>query len=178
MKKIIVIGVTGSGKTTFAGKLAKKLGCQHISLDELFWLADWNMTPDKEFFEKIDQATESESWVLDGNYGRTNHISWPKADTIIWIDLPFWLTFYQNLSRSIYRAVTGVELWKGTGNRESFLRMFSKDSIVLWLFKTYKPHKKRIEDRMGSAEYSHLTFHRLKSRREVHEFLLEHNEFC
>ncbi|MDD0852119.1 hypothetical protein HBN50_03380 [Halobacteriovorax sp. GB3] len=172
MKRIIVIGVTGSGKSTFSKKLSNILGLKYIQLDELFWLPNWEMTPDDQFFKKIDEATKDSSWIIDGNYNRTNHIHWPKADTVIWIDLPLWLTFYQNLSRSFNRALFRKEIWEGTGNKESFSRMFSKDSIVRWLFKTYRPHKKRNEDRLKSIEYSHINFHRLRSRREISDFLL------
>lgn len=176
MKKIIVIGVTGSGKSTLATKLSMNLGYPYIQLDKLFWKANWEETPDQEFFEKISKAIASDAWVLDGNYTRTNHLTWTVADTIVWIDFPFWLTFYQNLSRSMSRAIFRKELWEGTGNRESFWRMFSSDSIIKWLFKTYSPHKERNEARLKSDDYSHLKFYRLRSRREVNEFLESVNE--
>ena len=171
MKKVIVIGVTGSGKSTLAEKLSAKLGYPYIQLDKLFWKANWEITPDDEFFKKISKAIDSEEWVLDGNYTRTNHLTLTVADTVVWIDLPFWLTFYQNFSRSVKRAIVRNELWEGTGNRESFLRMFSSDSIIKWLFKTYSPHKKRNEARLSSPNYSHINFYRLRSRKEVNHFL-------
>ncbi len=173
MKKIIIIGVTGSGKSTLAGKLVKKLQYPYIQLDKLFWKANWQETPDNEFFPKIEEAIQSDTWIIDGNYGRTNHITWPKADTVIWIDLPFYQTLFQNVSRSIKRAIVQEELWEGTGNKESFARMFSKDSIVKWVFKTYKPHKMRNESRMTSDEFKHLKFYRLKSHKEIKEFLAQ-----
>lgn len=140
MRKIIVIGVTGSGKSTLAKELSVKFGYPYVQLDKLFWKANWEGTLDEEFFEKISQAIDSETWIVVGNYTRTNHLTWTVADTVVWIDFPFWLTFYQNFSRSVKRAVVRQELWEGTGNRESFMRMFSSDSIIWWLFKTYKPH--------------------------------------
>lgn len=171
MKKIIVIGVTGSGKSTLANKLSSKLNLSYIQLDKLFWKANWQESSDDELFSKIKTEISSDSWVIDGNYARTNHLTWSKADTIIWIDLPLWLTLYQNLTRSIYRAIFRVELWEGTGNRESFIRMFSRDSIIRWLFKTYRPHKLRNEKRMKSSEYKHLNFIRLKSRSDIYDFV-------
>lgn len=176
MKRVIVVGVTGSGKSTFCKKLSKVLGYKYIQLDELFWLPNWEMIPDQQFFEKIEKATSEGTWILDGNYNRTNHIHWPKADTVVWIDFPLWLTFYQNFTRSFKRALFRIEIWEGTGNRESFLRMFSRDSVVRWLFKTYRPHKKRNEERMYSLEYSHIKFYRLKSRKEVSDFLMSVND--
>lgn len=171
MKKIIVIGSTGSGKSTLAKKLAQELGYPYVQLDLLFWKADWENCDDAEFFQKIEQATNCETWIIDGNYNRTNHLTWPFADTIVWIDLPFYQTLYQNISRSIKRALTKEELWPNTNNRESFMRMFSNDSIVLWLFKTYKKNVKRYEECLKDPQFEHIQFYRLRSRREIKQFL-------
>tara|TARA_R110000868_G_scaffold32343_4_gene117667 strand:+ start:2588 stop:3112 length:525 start_codon:yes stop_codon:yes gene_type:complete len=171
LKRIIIIGTTGSGKSTLAKALASKLSYPYIQLDSLFWKADWQGEDDPEFFKKIESAISADHWIIDGNYGRSHHLSWPKADTVIWIDLPFALTFYQNFTRSLKRAIVRKELWPGTGNRESFLRMLSKDSILLWLIKTYKTNKQRYEERMVDPDFSHLTFYRLRSRKEINDFL-------
>lgn len=136
MQRIIVVGTTGSGKSTVASKLSKQLGHPHTQLDALFWRPNWGESPDSEFFEKIKKAVDQPTWVLDGNYHHTNQLTWIHADTVIWIDFPFWLTFYQNLTRSQKRSVSRKEIWEGTGNKESLLRLFSSDSILLWLLKS------------------------------------------
>ena len=171
MKKIIIVGTTGSGKSTLAKALSKKLDLPYIQLDELFWKKDWQWSSDQEFFSKIEKAIDQPSWIIDGNYSRTNHLTWKDVDTVVWVNFPFWLTFYQNFTRSIKRALSKKELWKGTGNTESFTRMFSKDSILIWLFKTYDSNIKKYETRMNDPQFSHVTFHRLTSRRQVARFL-------
>lgn len=173
MNKIIVVGSSGSGKSTFSKQLSAKLQIPYIEMDYLFWKPQWTEPGDEEFFEKILASIDRPKWVLDGNYGRSHHLTWKDADTVIWLDLPFWLTLYQNVSRSVKRAIIRKELWKGTGNKESFLKMFSKDSIVLWLIKTYDRNVKRYEERMKDPKYSHIRFIRLRSRREVKRFLAE-----
>jgi adenylate kinase family enzyme len=172
MRKIIIIGTTGSGKTTLANSISKKLGIPHIQLDHLFWKPNWQQSTDEEFLSKIKkELSPNETWIVDGNYARTNHLTWNDADTVIWIDLPFFLTFYQNFKRSVIRAITRQELWEGTGNKESFLKMFSKDSILLWLIKTYGSNKKRYVIRISDPTYSHINFHRLCSRKEMKAFV-------
>lgn len=171
MNKIIIIGVTGSGKSTFAKKLSNKLDIPYIQLDYLFWKPNWEESTDVEFFEKIEKAIDKPKWILDGNYNRTNHLTWKDVDTIIWIDLPFCLTFYQIFMRCLQRAITRKELWEGTGNKESFGRMFSRDSILLWLFKTYSSHSLRYQERMNDPKFKHIKFHRLRSRKEIAEYL-------
>ena len=66
MKRVIVIGTTGSGKTTLAKKIAEKLNCPHIQIDSLFWKPNWQEATDEELFAKIEEAVFQESWVLDG----------------------------------------------------------------------------------------------------------------
>lgn len=172
MNKIIIIGTTGSGKSTLAKALAKKLNLPYIQLDFLYWKPYWQGSSDEEFCKKIETAIASaEGWIIDGNYTRTNHLTWSQADTIIWIDLPFWFTFYQNLKRSIKRAIKHEELWEGTENRETFSRMFSKDSILLWLIKTYKQNITKNSAKMKDHLFSHLKFYRLRSRKEIDNFI-------
>ena len=166
-----MVGTTGSGKSTVAIALADKLNAPYIQLDKLFWKPNWKESTDEEFFEKIKMAVDKPRWILDGNYGRTHHLTWTNADTVIWIDFPFWLTLLQNITRSLKRAISRKEIWEGTGNRESFFRMFSKDSIVRWLFKTYDTNVMRYEERMKSSEFAHIHFIRLRSRDAVSSFL-------
>lgn len=172
MKRILVIGTSGSGKTTLGKKLSKKLAIPHFQLDALFFKDNWVEKSDEEFFNAIEQVTKSkDSWIIDGNFGRSNHLTWPFADTVVWLDMPFWLTIYQNFTRSIRRALTKEQLWDGLNNRESLRLLFSKESVTLWAIKTYKVNKTRYPLKMNDPQYAHINFHRLKSRREIHQFL-------
>lgn len=171
MKKIIVIGTTGSGKSTLASSLSKGLNIPHYQLDEFQFMTNWQIVSDDIFFEKIKKATESDSWIIDGNFGRTHYLTWPFADTVIWVDFPLSLTLYQNITRTLKRIITREEIWKGTGNRETWKMLFSKDSIVLWLFKTYRSNIKRYEERLNDSNYAHIKFIRLRTRRDVERFL-------
>ncbi len=171
MKKINVIGTSGSGKSTIAKELSKRLNYPYIEMDAVFWGKNWSEPPDEIFFKNLRQALERESWVLDGNYTRSMPIKWQKVDTVVWVDYNFARTLYQAVSRAINRIITQKELWPGTGNRESFKMLFSKDSIVLWTIKTY--HKNRIKylKAMKDEQYKHIHFIHLRSPKESREFL-------
>lgn len=172
MNKIIVVGTTGSGKSTLCKELQLKLNYPYLQLDQMYWKPNWEGSTDDEFLPKVQSAIDkNDRWILDGNYSRTVQITWPKADTVIWIDYPFWLVLYQNLTRAIKRSITREELWPNTGNKESLLRLFSKDSILKWLIKTYPIMKDRYEKAFKESKNSHIKFHRLRSRREVRDFL-------
>ena len=90
MKRINVVGTSGSGKTTFAKELSKKLGKPYIEMDRIFWGPNWYLPPDEEFFAKLEAALKSEEWILDGNYGRTMGTRLARADTIVFLDFPRW----------------------------------------------------------------------------------------
>lgn len=171
MKKIIIVGTTGSGKSTFAKRLVQKLDMPYIQLDFLFWKPNWKESRDEEFFKKVEHAVDNPCWILDGNYARTNHLTWTQADTVIWIDRSFWVTFYLLFKRALQRAISRKELWEGTGNKESFFRMFSKDSILLWLFKTYDSNILKYQARMEDPQFAHIKFYRLRSNKEIAHFL-------
>lgn len=172
MRKINVIGTTGSGKSTFSKRLAEKLGYPCIQMDQLFWKSDWVESSDEEFIPKVESAVSGESWVLDGNYSRTNDIKWRSADTIIWLDYSYPRTFFQLLRRTVGRILTKQELWPGTGNRESFGKSFmSKDSIFIWFFRCYKRNKIKYAALHSSPGYSHIKFVRLRSPKAAKIFL-------
>ena len=131
MDRVNVIGTTSSGKTTFCRRLAQTLNATYIELDALLWEPNWTEASDEDLFTRVTEAVQAPRWVLDGNYSRTRPITWKNINTVIWLDYSFPRTLWRCISRSIHRAMIQQELWAGTGNRESFRRMFSQQSIVL-----------------------------------------------
>ena len=172
MKRVNIIGTTGSGKSTFAVTLANKLGCPYVQLDQLYWKPNWEEASDSGLFLKLREALVGDCWVLDGNYSRTGHIKWERVDTIVWLDFGFIRTFTQLLMRTLVRATTKQELWPGTGNKETFFKSFlSKESILIWCIKTYGKNRARYSELMQSDEYSCIKKYRLQSPKEVNDFL-------
>ncbi|MGI8652668.1 MAG: AAA family ATPase, partial [Geodermatophilaceae bacterium] len=117
MRRVSVVGVSGSGKTTVARVLSARLNAPHIELDAIFHQPGWVGLDDEEFSRRVDEATMGDSWVVDGNYSRIQEIVWSRADTVIVLDLPRWRVMSQLLVRTLRRGWTGQELWNG--NRES-----------------------------------------------------------
>ncbi|MEM1335717.1 MAG: adenylate kinase, partial [Actinomycetota bacterium] len=95
MRRCAVIGASGSGKSTHAGRIAQVLDVECIDLDELFHGPDWSLpeTPElrRRVTEALDRAdADRAGWVVSGNYSTTADIVHGRADTIVWLDLPRW----------------------------------------------------------------------------------------
>ncbi len=172
LARVNVVGTSGSGKSFFSKKLAEKLGHAQIEMDRLFWLPNWTLPKDEDFFRKLEIALAGEYWILDGNYDRTLPIKWARATTVVWIDYSRTRTLLQAIRRAITRSLTREELWPETGNRESFARTFlSKESILLWTWRTHANIIQRYEARMTDPEFSHIKFVRIRSPSEARGFL-------
>lgn len=174
--KLNVIGTSGSGKTTLAKHISDILSVPLIEMDQIFWGPNWYWPSDEEFFERLRHALDRESWVLDGNYTRTTPIKWKHIDVVVWIDYSFLRTFYQALERAIIRSLTRKELWPGTGNYETFRKLFSKDSILLWTLKTYRKNRVKYLAMMKDPQYASIEFVHIQSPKDKQKYLSSLNK--
>ncbi len=169
-QRIVVVGTTGSGKTTVARQLTQRLGSPFVELDALFWGPNWTPVPANVFRERTTQALSGDTWTAGGNYTAARDIVWGRADTLVWLDYPLLLTMWQMLRRTLRRIVTQEELW--SGNRETFRGQFlSRDSLFLWALKSHGRYRREYLASMHKPEYAHLTWLRLHSRQETRIWL-------
>lgn len=172
MKRVAIVGATGSGKTTLAEKVACQLDIPHTEVDSIYWGPNWTPISIDHFRERIDRVTRQDRWVLDGNYSKVRDLVWARADTLVWLDYPFLLVFTRLLKRSIPRALLQRELWNG--NRENIRNMFiSRDSLFVWLFRSYPRQKKAYPNIVSDPAYAHLKFIRLQSPQKADAWLNE-----
>ena len=88
MKRVIVIGCPGSGKTTFAEKLNKKTGLPLYHLDAIWHKPDKTHIPREEFDQRLLEILAADEWIIDGDYGRTVEMRLKECDTVFLFDLP------------------------------------------------------------------------------------------
>jgi adenylate kinase family enzyme len=88
MRKIVVIGCGGAGKSTFSRQLGSLLGLPVTHLDQLFWHPGWVPTEDSEWREIQQRLVAEGTWVMDGNYGSSVDIRLQAADTVVFLDFP------------------------------------------------------------------------------------------
>lgn len=164
MQRVIVIGTTGSGKTTLARELAQILGGAHIELDAHNFLPGWTDRPLEDMRARIAEAVMAERWVACGNYGKVRDIVWPRADTAVWLNYPLARVLWRLTRRSIVRAVTRENLWN-TGNRENFFRhlRWNRGSLYYWAVTSRKRHAVLYEALFSSEPYNRIRLARLTS---------------
>lgn len=144
MNRIAIVGTSCAGKSTLSKKLEARLGYKRIELDEINWMPNWQERDFAEFTEIVEQATRAETWITDGNYGsRLGTLLFDRADTIIWLNLPFLVVYGRLFRRQFRRVVLGEELW--SGNRETLRQaLFEKDSLIYFIPRTWRQRQKKL----------------------------------
>lgn len=88
MKRVLVIGSGGSGKTTFAANLSRLTGLPLVHLDSHYWLPHWQKRPDEEWAAIVRDLVSRDSWIMDGNYGGSLDLRLEACDTVFFLDFP------------------------------------------------------------------------------------------
>lgn len=170
LSRVVVVGTTCSGKTTFASRLAALLDLPHVELDALHWLPDWVERDRADFRRLAAAAVAGDRWIVDGNYGTIRELIWPKATAVIWLNYAFPRVLWRGLMRTCSRAVTGEALF--SGNRESFRQsFFSRDSILLWLVTSYPQLQRDYRAQFDGEAHHHLTKIEFRRPAEAAAFL-------
>lgn len=172
---IVVIGTTGSGKTTLARAIAEASQRQAVDLDDHAWLPDWQQRPDAEFRARVLAVLQSvsppQAWVVSGNYSSVEDIVWSRAQTVVALDYVAWRVFWQLLRRTLLRCLFRQPACNG--NIETFDKSFlSKDSILLWFFKTHWRRQRKLKALIETpGVYGHLRIIRLTHPDETRQWL-------
>jgi adenylate kinase family enzyme len=93
MKRVMIIGGPGSGKSMLAKQLHAITGLPLYHLDQFYWRPGWQAPPQDEWHGTVSQIAAREEWIMDGGYRNSFHLRMPRADTILWLDLPRRIAF-------------------------------------------------------------------------------------
>ncbi len=88
MKKVIIIGCPGAGKSTFARKLHKTTKLPLYYLDMLWHKPDKTNYTREEFDDSLSRIMKNDEWIIDGNYIRTLEMRLQHCDTVFLLDFP------------------------------------------------------------------------------------------
>ncbi len=170
-RRIVIWGATGSGKTSLAAEIARRLGLPHVELDAICWLPDWQEKPLAEFRADVATALAShaDGWVCDGNYSKVRDVVLAEADMVVWLHLPLHVSFWRLLKRTVRRGLRREGLW-GTNYESLRLSFFSRDSLLLYAL-TKGRHSGDKARRLRGSIPRGILLHELCSSRQVEAFL-------
>ena len=166
-RRVLVDGMMGSGKSTFALALAARTGLPVIHLDLHYWKPGWVRPSDDEWRERQRTLLAGEAWIIDGNYNETLPLRLERAETVVYLDTPWWLCASRAFARGL--RTPGGEMPEGCeDSRKRRLRDEWGGVGRIW-------RRRRSDREQARSEIlrhgSHTTVHVLRSRREAREFL-------
>jgi adenylate kinase family enzyme len=141
--RYLIHGVTGSGKTTLAAEISARTGIPWHSMDELTWEPGWvQVTPEVQR-ERGAAICRQDAWVMDTAYSTWLDLAVARAEVILALDYPRWLSLGRLLRRTFARIVDKQLICNG--NTETWRQAFSNESIILWHFRSFAKKRARID---------------------------------
>ena len=161
MKKVIVIGCPGSGKSTFSKSLHKITGIPLFHLDMLFWNEDKTTVEKSVFLDRLLKTLENSEWIIDGNYASTMELRMQKCDTVIFLDY------------SSDVCLSGIKERKGKERSDMpWVEDEEEDPEFIAFIKSYNSQN-RPQVMELLKRYSHKDIYIFTNRNQAEEFLTE-----
>ena len=159
MKKIMVIGCPGSGKSTFSRALHKRTGIPLFHLDMLYWNKDKTTVEKHVFLKLLSEIFQKNEWIIDGNYASTLELRLKECDTVIFLDFP------QDI------CINGIKERKGKAHSD--IPWISNEEDNLKLIEFAKSYNLQCRPEIFELldKYSHKNIYILKNRDEADKFL-------
>lgn len=164
-RRILVYGVTGAGKSSLAKRISDGTGIPWHSVDDLAWEPGWLEVPLEEQRRRFEAICSSDKWILDTAYAKWLEVPLASAELIVGLDYARWLSLARLIGRTMRRMRDKEPVCNG--NYESMRSVFSRDSIILWHFKSFAGKRRRMRDWAQSDPRVVL----LKKQRETDKWL-------
>ncbi len=166
MQRIVILGCSGSGKSTFARALGATLNRPVTHLDAIFWRPGWVETPRPEFAAMQERLVQAETWIMDGNYSATLDIRLERADTILYFDLPRRVCLWSVMRRVLtYHGRSRPDLSPGCPEKFDF-------GFLLLTWNHRKRSRPGVLQKLAKRR-PNQTVHIFRRRREAYAFLEE-----
>jgi len=163
-QRIMVMGSSGSGKSTMARTLGERLSLPAVHCDTLLFHPGWVARPNDEVDANIRAAADQPKWVIDGNYSRTQDYRLERADTVILLQMNRWLCLWRAIKRRVkYHGKSRPCMTEGCNERITWW-------LIKWIVWNYPRKHLRSLAWLAEIPPTKQVFH-LKGRRAVKKFL-------
>ncbi|MBO0981134.1 AAA family ATPase [Microbacterium sp. SD291] len=171
-ERVLIAGVTGSGKTTLARRLAELWDIRHVEIDGLFHGPEW--TPRPTFLDDVRAFAAEERWVTEWQYTSkgTDEILTPRAQLALWLDYPWPVVRTRLVRRTIGRSILRTEMYNGNVEKPLWRLLATRDpdeNILAWQSKTRSFWAERMPAKR--EQFPHLIIVRLHHPRETEQWL-------
>ena len=167
-RRVVVTGLAGAGKSTFSRALSAKTGLPLLHLDLLFWKPGWVEPSDDEWREKQCHVLAGDAWIADGNYHATLDLRLERADTVVFLDTPWWVCAGRAFVRGLRRPPGSV---MPDGCDDSTWRRVHDEWRIVWRVWRRRRSDRERELAIISQHGQHTTLHVLSSRQAVDAFV-------
>jgi len=168
VRRILIIGPGGAGKSTLARRLGRQLDLEVFHLDKLYWRPGWVEPPKDEWRETVGELMARDSWIVDGNYSGTLDLRLARCDTVVFLDLPRTVCLWGIVKRRLaYRAGGRPDVAEGCRERLTL-------EFVRWVWGYRRRSRPKVLARLAAVAAEKRII-RLRSRREVERFLAAPN---
>jgi adenylate kinase family enzyme len=164
MRRILIIGSGGAGKSTVATQLGARLGLPVIHLDAHYWHPGWVATPGDEWRDHVTELVARDAWIMDGNYGGTMAQRLAACDTVVFLDLPRLVCLWRIVRRAIrYAGRSRPDMTPGCAERLTW-------AFAWWVLSYPSTRRPGVLRRLAELPRTTRVW-RLRSSREVEAFL-------
>jgi adenylate kinase family enzyme len=164
MRRVMVIGSGGAGKSTFALRLGALLDIPVIHLDAEHWRPGWVEPPKEEWRRKVEGLVSGDAWVIDGNYSGTLPLRLAACDTVVFLDLPRAVCLWRALKRALaFRNTTRPDMAAGCPEKIDL-------KFLRWVWDYPSRTRPKVLELLGENSEGRRVV-RLRSRAEVEKFL-------
>lgn len=171
-ERILILGGTGSGKTTLARELAVTLHVPHVELDSLYFGPELSTAPLPLLRERTSAAIAGDRWVTDGNKRAVRDLVWPRADTIVWLDYPLGVRLWRLAKRAHRRTFLLKAQAAETGRKTGLLRqLLAAARGVLTALRSHAGQRREYPRMFAEPANQHLAVVRLRSPRATRQWL-------
>jgi hypothetical protein len=170
--RILILGRTGSGKTTLAREVAAALDVPHVELDSLYFGPDFSRAPLDVLRERTTAAIAGDRWVTDGNKRAVRDLVWPRADTVIWLDYPVHVSLWRLAKRARSRTSALSAQAAESGRRTGLPKqMLAAAKGVLTALRSHRGQRREYPRLFAQPANRHLAVARLRSPRATRQWL-------
>lgn len=167
MRKVLLVGPGGAGKSTLARRLSACTGLPCIHLDAMYWKPGWQATPNDEWTRAVAGLLEREAWIIDGNFGGTLDLRLEACDTVVYLDRPPLLCLWRVLLRRLrFHGRHRPDMTPGCNERLGL-------EFAWWVLGYRRRRGPALRARLARAKAAGTRVHVRRSSRDIERFMAQ-----